>query len=45
MSVNIGWEGGIHAQTCGHYVHLDCHTSYIRSLKVNTLVTVNIKLM
>ncbi|CAH1789984.1 unnamed protein product, partial [Owenia fusiformis] len=32
-SVNIGWEGGIVAQTCGHYLHLDCHESYIQSLR------------
>ncbi|XP_060602002.1 E3 ubiquitin-protein ligase UBR3-like, partial [Ruditapes philippinarum] len=31
-SVNIGWEGGVLVQTCGHYLHLDCHTSYINSL-------------
>ncbi|KAI0233528.1 E3 ubiquitin-protein ligase UBR3 [Lamellibrachia satsuma] len=33
LSVNIGWEGGVHIQTCGHYVHLDCHRSYLESLK------------
>ncbi|WAQ93484.1 UBR3-like protein [Mya arenaria] len=31
-SVNIGWEGGVLVQTCGHYLHLDCHTSYVASL-------------
>lgn len=30
-SVNIGWEGGVHVQTCGHYLHLDCHKSYMLS--------------
>ncbi|XP_064614037.1 LOW QUALITY PROTEIN: E3 ubiquitin-protein ligase ubr3-like [Liolophura sinensis] len=33
MSVNIGWEGGVHVQSCGHYLHLDCHSSYVESLK------------
>ncbi|KAK6165726.1 hypothetical protein SNE40_022591 [Patella caerulea] len=33
MSVNIGWEGGVIVQTCGHFLHLDCHSSYIKSLK------------
>ena len=33
-SVNIGWDGGVYAQTCGHHVHVDCHSSYINSLKV-----------
>ncbi|KAK2143057.1 hypothetical protein LSH36_882g00050 [Paralvinella palmiformis] len=33
MSINIGWEGGVYAQTCGHHVHLDCQASYIDSLK------------
>lgn len=32
LSVNIGWEGGVVAQTCGHYLHLDCHKSYLDSL-------------
>lgn len=32
--MNIGWRGGVHAQTCGHYVHLDCLALYIESLKV-----------
>nr|XP_054931977.1 E3 ubiquitin-protein ligase ubr3-like isoform X3 [Dermacentor andersoni] len=31
QSVNIGWEGGVHVQTCGHYLHLDCHKSYMLS--------------
>ncbi|KAL4222682.1 E3 ubiquitin-protein ligase ubr3 [Mactra antiquata] len=31
-SVNIGWDGGVLVQTCGHYLHLDCHTSYVASL-------------
>ena len=34
MAVNMGWEGGIHAQTCGHYLHLDCQKSYLQSLQV-----------
>uniref|UniRef100_A0A2C9KCF7 E3 ubiquitin-protein ligase n=1 Tax=Biomphalaria glabrata TaxID=6526 RepID=A0A2C9KCF7_BIOGL len=33
VSVNIGWEGGVVAQTCGHYLHLDCHKSYLDSLR------------
>lgn len=33
-SVNIGWDGGVLVQTCGHYLHLDCHTSYVASLLV-----------
>ncbi|GFO41996.1 E3 ubiquitin-protein ligase ubr3-like [Plakobranchus ocellatus] len=33
LSVNIGWEGGVMAQTCGHYLHLDCHRSYLESLR------------
>uniref|UniRef100_A0A224Z303 E3 ubiquitin-protein ligase n=2 Tax=Rhipicephalus TaxID=426455 RepID=A0A224Z303_9ACAR len=31
QSVNIGWEGGVHVQTCGHFLHLDCHKSYMLS--------------
>ena len=33
MSVNIGWQGGIHVQSCGHYVHLTCLKAYILSLR------------
>ncbi|RUS70818.1 hypothetical protein EGW08_021418, partial [Elysia chlorotica] len=33
LSVNIGWDGGVVAQTCGHYLHMDCHKSYLDSLK------------
>ncbi|GIY97040.1 e3 ubiquitin-protein ligase ubr3 [Caerostris extrusa] len=33
MVMNIGWEGGVHVQTCGHYLHIDCHKAYILSLK------------
>ncbi|GFT69321.1 e3 ubiquitin-protein ligase ubr3 [Nephila pilipes] len=33
MALNIGWEGGVHVQTCGHYLHIDCHKAYILSLK------------
>ena len=33
MSVNIGWQGGIHVQSCGHYVHLTCLKSYVESLR------------
>ncbi|ELU10689.1 hypothetical protein CAPTEDRAFT_220674 [Capitella teleta] len=36
LSVNIGWRGGVHAQTCGHYVHLDCLALYIESLKTQS---------
>ena len=32
-SISIGWEGGIHVASCGHYLHLDCHKSYMTSLK------------
>jgi len=35
MALNSGWQGGVHVQTCGHYLHLDCHRSYISSLKVS----------
>ncbi|XP_054165403.1 E3 ubiquitin-protein ligase ubr3-like isoform X2 [Oppia nitens] len=32
-SFNIGWEGGVHVQSCGHYLHIDCHKSYMQSLR------------
>lgn len=41
VSVNIGWQGGVHVQTCGHYVHLDCLSSYIDSLKVSAFLCHN----
>ena len=36
-AINIGWEGGVHIQSCGHYLHLDCHCSYMQSLKASRL--------
>lgn len=33
LSLNLGWEGGIHVQTCGHHLHLDCLKSYLQSLR------------
>lgn len=33
VSINDGWEGGVHVQTCGHHLHLDCLKSYLRSLR------------
>jgi E3 ubiquitin-protein ligase UBR3 len=32
-SLSIGWEGGVHVQSCGHYLHLACHKSYLLSLR------------
>ncbi|XP_029716977.1 E3 ubiquitin-protein ligase Ubr3 [Aedes albopictus] len=32
LSHNIGWEGGVHVQSCGHHVHLTCQDSYLKSL-------------
>jgi len=31
-SINIGAEGGVHVQSCGHYLHIECYQSYIKSL-------------
>lgn len=36
-AINIGWEGGVHIQSCGHYLHLDCHCSYMQSLKASRM--------
>ncbi|XP_074027443.1 ubr3 ubiquitin ligase isoform X2 [Leptinotarsa decemlineata] len=33
LSVNLGWDGGVHVQTCGHYLHLYCLNSYLISLR------------
>ncbi|ROT84089.1 putative E3 ubiquitin-protein ligase UBR3 isoform X1 [Penaeus vannamei] len=33
VSMNNGWEGGVHVQTCGHHLHLDCHQSYLLALR------------
>lgn len=32
LSHNIGWDGGVHVQSCGHHVHLTCQDSYLKSL-------------
>lgn len=31
-SFNIGWCGGVHAQSCGHFMHIDCYQSFIESV-------------
>lgn len=31
-SINIGAEGGVHVQWCGHYLHTECHQSYMKTL-------------
>eukprot|EP00795_Rhopilema_esculentum_P014545 gene14545-5613_t len=28
-----GLDCGVHVQTCGHYLHIDCHQSYFKSLQ------------
>ncbi|KAL3273063.1 hypothetical protein HHI36_014518 [Cryptolaemus montrouzieri] len=33
LSVNSGWDGGVHVQTCGHHLHLDCLNAYLHSLR------------
>ncbi|KAL1497456.1 hypothetical protein ABEB36_008425 [Hypothenemus hampei] len=33
LSINTGWDGGVHVQTCGHHLHLDCLNSYLTSLR------------
>ncbi|XP_072397284.1 E3 ubiquitin-protein ligase Ubr3 [Diabrotica undecimpunctata] len=33
LSVNQGWDGGVHVQTCGHHLHLYCLNSYLSSLR------------
>lgn len=33
LALNIGWEGGVHVQTCGHHIHLDCLKAYRNSLR------------
>ncbi|XP_072948868.1 E3 ubiquitin-protein ligase Ubr3 isoform X2 [Epargyreus clarus] len=32
LSVSVGWEGGVAAQSCGHHLHLRCLRAYLRSL-------------
>uniref|UniRef100_A0A8C0MSA0 E3 ubiquitin-protein ligase n=1 Tax=Canis lupus familiaris TaxID=9615 RepID=A0A8C0MSA0_CANLF len=36
LAVSIGWEGGVYVQTCGHTLHIDCHKSYMESLRSET---------
>nr|CAD7398319.1 unnamed protein product [Timema poppensis] len=33
VSINLGWDPGVHLQTCGHHLHLDCLKSYLLSLR------------
>lgn len=38
QSVSVGWDGGVYVQTCGHTLHIDCHKSYMESLRVRITV-------
>lgn len=31
-AVSVGWEGGVHAASCGHHLHLRCLHAYLRTL-------------
>nr|XP_033800346.1 E3 ubiquitin-protein ligase UBR3 isoform X5 [Geotrypetes seraphini] len=33
QAISVGWEGGVYVQTCGHTLHIDCHKSYMESLR------------
>ncbi|XP_047030367.1 E3 ubiquitin-protein ligase Ubr3 isoform X1 [Helicoverpa zea] len=33
VSVSVGWEGGVHVQSCGHHLHLRCLHAYLRALQ------------
>ena len=33
MSISGGWEGGVHVQTCGHHLHMECLKGYMTALK------------
>ncbi|KAG7308931.1 hypothetical protein JYU34_006202 [Plutella xylostella] len=32
LSVSVGWEGGVHATSCGHVLHVRCLHAYLRTL-------------
>ncbi|KAL0268005.1 UNVERIFIED_CONTAM: hypothetical protein PYX00_010107 [Menopon gallinae] len=32
LSINVGWDNGVHVQTCGHHLHMDCLKAYLQSL-------------
>ncbi|XP_046846410.1 E3 ubiquitin-protein ligase UBR3-like [Xenia sp. Carnegie-2017] len=36
QACELGIDGGVHVQSCGHCVHLECHQSYLQSLKDDT---------
>ena len=42
LSVNLGWDGGVHIQTCGHHLHLDCLKSYLQTLKEQRPNTIDV---
>eukprot|EP00095_Tigriopus_kingsejongensis_P006031 maker-scaffold889_size84747-snap-gene-0.19 protein:Tk06031 transcript:maker-scaffold889_size84747-snap-gene-0.19-mRNA-1 annotation:"e3 ubiquitin-protein ligase ubr3" len=39
LSMNRGWKGGIHVQSCGHHMHYDCRQSYCETLKQQMRLT------
>ena len=32
LAVGEGSDASLHVQSCGHYLHLDCHTAYLESI-------------
>ncbi|CAG0912404.1 unnamed protein product [Notodromas monacha] len=32
FAINEGYMNGVHIQTCGHYLHIDCQEAYLKSL-------------
>jgi hypothetical protein len=37
QACELGIDGGVHIQSCGHCLHLKCHQTYLQTLKVNTV--------
>jgi E3 ubiquitin-protein ligase UBR3 len=33
LALNLGCESGVHVQTCGHHIHLECLMPYLNSLR------------
>jgi E3 ubiquitin-protein ligase UBR3 len=33
LALNLGCESGVHVQTCGHHIHLECLIPYLNSLR------------
>ncbi|CAB3374678.1 Hypothetical predicted protein [Cloeon dipterum] len=44
LTMDMSGKGGVHVQTCGHHIHIQCLLEYLESLKASTNKPTNISI-